>query len=329
MTGATSGLGLRLCRKLAQRGYGVRAIVNPRHQGPDIASALPKAVMQYRADLTLPGSGDERALREACDGAALVFHAAGATFNHRFTRDQFMDINVHGTENLMRALAESSAASGREARLVYTSSVTVYGYKRPGEVITEGSKTDPRSDYSKSKLMAEGVVKSYSVRYSRLCYTILRLGTIYGPGYESSFFKVFRMIKEGRMRYVGKPTNHLTLVHVDDAAGAEIAAAESAAARNRVYNMTDGQAHTERELFELAASRLGVEPPEKAVNPKIARAMGPITGVNSDELDFLASDRVVDASLISREVGFAASRRIDVEGEAMLKEFIGANKSVN
>ena len=277
----------------------------------------------------MPTNGDQSALMEACDGATLVFHTAGATFNHKFTGAQFINVNVRGTENLIKALLGTPNGATAAVRFMYTSSVTVYGYRRPGETITEGSKTGPKSEYSKSKLMAEGVVKSYSTKSSRFSYTILRLGTMYGPGYERSFFKVFGMIRDGKMRYVGRPTNHLTLVHVDDVVDAQIAAAESGNSSNKIYNITDGIPHTEQELFEMAARQIGVKPPEKSVNPVVAGALGFITGVNKDELDFLASDRVVDSSLIGRETGFTPKMRVDVEGAAMLKEFIVANKSIN
>ena len=314
VTGATSAIGARLCARLVEGGHEVRALVTGTRW-----HALPAGVEPYFADLTMPGGSGAATVKEACDGVGTIFHMASATFNHRFTFDQFISINVVGTENLIKAALAARPEVG--LRMVFTSSVTVYGYRRPGEVITEDTATRPKSDYSRSKLMAEQVVGSYAKSYDRFTFTTLRLGTLYGLGYdEPSFSKVFRMIRDGSMRYIGSPSNHLTLLHVDDAVDAQMAAA-AAAGSNRVYNVTDGVAHTEKELFELVAKFFGTAAPDKTVGIVTARIAAKLQGVNSDELEFLASDRVISIDRARRELGFEPKRRVEVEGMEMLKRF--------
>jgi nucleoside-diphosphate-sugar epimerase len=328
VTGATSGLGRQLCTKLAGQGYEVRALVNPHRGGEQHPLNLPGHVTTYSADITLPNASDRKTLVGACSGVGTIFHAAGATFNHKFTFEQLKRINVGGTENLISAALEANRGNRNGIRFVYTSSVTVYGYRKPGHTITEGSKPDPRSDYSRSKLMAEQVVRHYAAGNPNISFTIMRLGTLYGPGYERPFFKVFKLIRDGKMRYVGKPTNHLTLVHVEDAADAEIDAAMSDAAAGKVYNVVDVVPHTEEELFELAAKYLKVSPPEKTIDRRIAMLMGNVTKVNKDEIEFLASDRIVSTHAIESELGFEPKRTIGVDGAKMVKEFIDKESNV-
>ena len=106
--------------------------------------------------------------------------------------------------------------------ILYSSSTAVYGYNRAGETLTEESKTAPVTPYGESKLMGEHVIKAFASANKRVRYTIFRIGIIYGEGYDMGFNRVFRMLREGRMKVIGDGSNHLCMINVSDAADAMI-----------------------------------------------------------------------------------------------------------
>lgn len=330
VTGATTGLGRLLVDKLIANGDEVRVILksNPKDDSWDWRN-LPPGVIPYAADLTMRRREDEKNLLEACKGINKVYHIAGASYNSRFSRDELIETNVIGTENLLNKCIESNKSPDSQIHFIYTSSVSVYGYKRGGAPLKEDSEPKPGSNYSESKLMAEHVIQLFSEIHSNITYTIMRLGTLYGPGYERpSFFKAFRMIRDQKMRYIGRGTNHLTLIHVDDAANAlALAGKKPIISANNIYNLTDGEPHTVLSLFSSVAKVLNVPPPHSSVNPTIARLMRKSVNISYDEYEFLASDRIVDISKIKRDLGFRPVRSIAIDGMLMVEEFINYSKA--
>lgn len=321
VTGATSSLGIHLVTELLDRGDEVRVIVK---EHPTVGSdwrTLPSGCIPYIADITLKNPSDRETLMSACEGADNIFHLAAATYNYRFKYSEMVDINVIGTENLIRAFIDANPGDA-PVHFIFTSSVTVYGYQRYEEELTEESETKPASGYSETKLMAEKVIESFASSDNRIKYTILRLGTIYGEGYEHEFFKIFKLIKERNARYIGKATNHLTLVCVKDSTRALLLACDNPKSVNKIYNVTDGVPYTQKELFEKAAKFIGAEPPSGSVHPLIAKIAARTEGLNYDEMEFLISDRIISIDKAKKELGFIPQGSIDVEGKELVKEFI-------
>ena len=301
VTGATSGLGIALVKALLDMGDEVRVIIIEHPSTSEDWKQLPPRVIPYIADLTLKRQSDYKNMVDACRGADRLFHLAAST--HRFgkqTLDDFIAGNVVGTENVLKACVEANP--GGEVRFVYASTIGVYGSKRKGEVLTEESDTSPKSPYTESKLMGEQVVKSFAEVNSTIKYTIARIATIYGPGYEESFFRVLRRIRDGTLPNIGKGLNHLALVHVNDVVRGLVLMASRPEAVSKVYNLSGGDATTLASMLEISARALGVRPPSGSVRPVLARFT--VKGLASGEIDFLLSDRIISIDKIKRDLGF-------------------------
>lgn len=321
VTGSTTALGVRLIQKLLERGDEVRVIIKEHpHESPKWAM-LPRGVIPYISDLRQTAEHDQKTLEEACKGVANIFHLAGATYRKKHTPDEFIDINVIGTDNLLKAYIDANDHVGN-LHIMYTSTINVYGYRRTGETLTEESPTNPVTPYGKSKLMAEDVIKAFSAAHDHLHYTIFRLAQIYGPGYEQPYFyEVFKRIFDQKMRLIGGGNNHLALVHIDDVVAALIEASENPVSYNKTYNLTDGQSYTAKQLFEKAATFMGVQVPSKNVNPALVRLTAKARNIDMDGLDFITSDRIISTEKVKGELHFKAERSIDVDGSAWVREF--------
>ncbi len=327
ITGPTSGIGTRLIRKLLDMGDEVRIIVLE-----DLSSShwksLPGGVIPYRADIRLKNPDDERNLRAACAGADRIFHLAALTDLTRSSSEDYIQINVLGTENVLKAFVDSNPQDKR-VQFIYLSTTAVYGNKRPGEILTEDSETRPSRLYGETKFMAEQVVKSFALAHPSIRYTIFRASTMYGPGYTASFDKIFRYLLENRLRYIGSGNNHITLTHIDDVVDGMLACVGRENAYDKIYNLTDGEDYTLKQLFDKAAKFLDVPPPEKHMHPALALLGAKVLNINMAELNFLLSDRVVSIAKICRELDFRPKRSIDVEGKAQALDFLEKYKSMH
>ena len=321
VTGATSTLGLEVVRRLVAAGDEVRIILRQHPEHNPEWKLLPPGVTPYVADLSIPAGETSRILREACRGVDRVFHFASANRPLASKFSKFVEINVIGTENLLRAFIEANPGDA-EVHIIYSSSTAVYGYNRPGETLTEESKTAPITPYGESKLMGEHVIKAFASANRRVKFTIVRIGIMYGAGYDAAFNKVFRMLSEGRMKIIGDGANHLCMIHVEDAASAILLCCDEAKALNKTFNLTDGVKYTQKELITLAAKFLGVAAPKGRISRLLVKMMTLGRSFDDAQLQFLVSDRVVSIDRIKSDVGFRPKKSIEVEGKNMVGEYL-------
>lgn len=328
VTGATSTLGIDVVRRLVARGDEVRVIIRQQPEHNPEWKRLPRGVKPYVVDLSVPAGDTSRMLREACIGVGQIYHFASANRPKTNKFSKFVEINVIGTENLLRAFMEANPGDA-EVQILYSSSSAVYGYNRAGEVVTEESKTSPVTPYGESKLMGEHVIKAFAAANKRVKYTIFRIGIMYGEGYDIGFNRVFKMLSEGRMKIIGDGSNHLCMVNVSDAADAIVMCSEDKKSHNKTYNLTDGVRYTQKELITLAAKFLGVPMPKGKISKILVKMMTLGRSFDDAQLQFLLSDRVLSIDKIKKEIGFKPKCKIEVEGKEMVKEFLKGHRPVS
>ncbi|MGC8687591.1 MAG: NAD-dependent epimerase/dehydratase family protein [Candidatus Micrarchaeia archaeon] len=323
ITGATSPIGISLARKLVAMGSEVRVLVT---SGPEYGGEwgkLPAGVVPFVGDFTLKNPSDMDVLIDACRDVDVLYHLGSANYNYQYKYKILIDTNVIGTENMVSAYVNANKASQKPLHVVFSSTTSVYGYKRPGEVLTEESTTSPTKGYAESKLMAERVIDAFATANRTLSYTILRMSRLYGLGYEAPFFKVFRLIEEGKAMYIGGGRNHITLLHMDDAVNALLASLNNPAKTNRIYNVSDGVPYTLRELLDMASEMLGVERPKKAVSTIVAKFLtSRAHNLKYDEFEFLTSDRTISIDKIHKELSFWPSVSIEEGAKELVDAFL-------
>lgn len=166
ITGATGQVGNAIARRLAADGIEVRALV----RSPERARVLPEGVQPVFGDVTDPPS-----LREALDGSATVYHAAGIPEQWRKDAGEFARVNVEGTRNVV----EAALAAGVE-RFVYTSTDDVL-VQAPGAPFDESalSPNPGETPYQRSKKEADRIVTAALDR--GLPAVFLHPAGVYGP----------------------------------------------------------------------------------------------------------------------------------------------------
>ena len=191
----------------------------------------------------------------ALAGADVVIHMAALLHINNpppEMADRYRQVNVLGTENVV-------AGTPPGARLVYLSTIAVYGYAgRAGQELTEQTVPRPDSTYGETKLAAERAVLNASG-------AVLRLAAVYGPRVKGNYRRLVKAIDRHRFVSIGSGSNRRTLVYDRDVAEAVLIAARHDAARGDVFNVTDGSVHTVNEIVSAISSALETPVPRLRV----------------------------------------------------------------
>ena len=164
---------------------------------------------------------------------ATVIHTA-AIMNAKEV-DQFWDVNINGTKNVLQWSAKSQAK-----HFIFFSSGAVYGYAENREM-KETDGLNPIGAYGYTKWIGEIACRMYSVLYD-LPVSIFRLYFPYGPGQKSGIFPmIFRSAtNNSSLTIKGGGSPSFRPIHIDDLVEAVCKAIDTAAGC-RVYNLCGDQ----------------------------------------------------------------------------------------
>jgi nucleoside-diphosphate-sugar epimerase len=255
-------------------------------------------------------------LKKILKDADVVIHLAGS--RDFLDRKKAWKGNVELTRKIVEATPES-------VKIIYSSSISVYGKKLAGIPADEQTRLVPDTPYAKTKLEAEKIVASHN-------HVILRIGTVYGPGFED-YFKVLRLIDKGKMPIIGDGKNRIPFVHADDVVFAIKNAVDNG---NGTYILA-GECLNQNEVFNTAAKELGVKAPKNhmpvllaKIYAHLALTWAEICGGEArfipEDIAVLSSDREFDCRKAKIDLRFMP--RPLKEGIAeMAKEYRKRNKS--
>lgn len=184
---------------------------------------------------------DELLVRRVVGAAEIVLHLAARNIivSTRNPRDDFRT-NVGGTLAVLLAAREC-----RVARVVYSSSASVYGNSRYLPV-NEDDLPNLLSPYAVSKFAGESYCRAFHESYG-LPTAVVRYSNVYGPGQSpsnpycgviSKFFEAARADRTLQVHGDGQQTRDFT--YVDDAVEATLLAAVQPRAVGEVFNVGTG-----------------------------------------------------------------------------------------
>ena len=206
ITGGTGLLGANIIRELLCRGHHVRALVR---QGSDLRGIKGLNVELYVGDLS-----DEQNLYEGCKGFDYVIHAAAQTPGCFTNFSDFIDTNIKGTQNMVRAMERATIN-----RMVYVSSCCAFGggtKECPGTELSEFTGFRFNSGYINSKYLAQQWVLS-EIEKKGLPIVIVNPTIMIGPydSHPSSGEIILKLIRQ-HIHYC--PSGVKNFIDVRDAA---------------------------------------------------------------------------------------------------------------
>ena len=229
ITGGSGYFGSLLRDRLRARGQVVRVF--------DLADAEDRAndVGFVRGDIRAAAAVDQ-----AVSGCDVVYHCV-AQVPLAKDRELFHSVNVHGTENLLKA-----TLAAKVRKVIYVSSSAVFGVPKSNPV-TEETPPTPGEAYGRAKLEGEDLCHRFAKQ--GLDVTIIRPRTIMGHGRLGIFQILFEWIREGyNVPVFGRGDNVYQFVHADDLAEACTLAA--ARPGPTVYNCGASRYGTMHEALE-------------------------------------------------------------------------------
>jgi len=216
VTGGGGRLGSSVVRKLIKDKHHIRVFDLPSVDFSRVI-ALPN-VEVFEGDLT-----QYPQIRDALKDMEAVLHLAAILPPHsEARRDRTIAVNVGGTEKLLKAIREVYP----EARVVFSSSVSVYGdTSREEPPVGIDHPLVPSDVYSESKILAERKILE-----SGVSYCIVRVSGIWEAG-VFELPEVLQFRADQRVEFIDRADVVLALA----------SALEEVEARDKVFNIAGGE----------------------------------------------------------------------------------------
>ncbi|HEX4049939.1 MAG TPA: NAD-dependent epimerase/dehydratase family protein [Steroidobacteraceae bacterium] len=302
ITGGTGFIGSRLA--LQARGRGIQAVVAGQVNGT-AEKARAQELKASGVEVAEGSLQDPQYAATVTRGCNVVVHLAAAQHESNVPDAYFRAVNVDATRTLLQA----SAAAG-VTRFVYGSTIGVYGAVG-AQPVDEDSPARPANIYGRTKLEAEGVVRSFDA----LPNCIVRISETYGPG-DFRLLKLFRALERGRFIIIGSGDNRHQLIHVADLVQLLLLAAEHPGAVGQTILAVGQEVLTTRQMVAQVARAVGGRAPRVRAPlwPFLALAVGmevtlkPLgisPPLHRRRLDFFRKSFVFDTLRAQKLLGFA------------------------
>jgi nucleoside-diphosphate-sugar epimerase len=255
VAGATGAVGRRLIPALTAKGHQVFGLTRRRENGQWLTAQGAEPVI---AD-ALDAGAIERALTES--RPEIVVHQltalAGASDLRNFDR-AFEGSNLLRTAGLDILIA---AARKVGARRIVAQSFCGWPYARVGgPVKSEDDPLDPAPPRRRAQTLAAIKYLEATVSGLRDLEGIaLRYGVFFGPGTGLFDAEMVRQLRKRSVPVIGDGGGWWSLLHIDDAASATVAAIESNV--NGIFNVVDDEPALVREWLPALAEAVGGKPP--------------------------------------------------------------------
>ncbi len=241
--GSEGFIGNFLSRKLRDKGYEV--IGMDKHSD--------KKQMPYRfvnGDILNP----EDILFAAKDADAII-HLAAAHHDFGITEEEFFDVNVKGTQNILDCAHKLGIK-----KYIFYSSVAVYGNST--DCADENTASNPVNTYGKSKLEAENLIHKWAKENPKREAMILRPCVIFGPNNFANTYKLINSIYRKRFFFVGKGDNIKSVAYIENLVDATIFLLERLKPGIDVYNYSDYPQMTISQTVKTISKHLSCDIPK-------------------------------------------------------------------
>ncbi len=304
LTGATGYIGNRLAMQLADNNYEVHALVR---NLKSVNIPVHSNIILFEGNLN-----DTNSVEKAIANCDYVFHTAAFTRLTCSDIKEFYDVNVQGTANVLNAAKKHGIK-----KVIFTSSVSVYGPSQPNSSITE---IHPRmssyaNDYELTKTMAENLVLEYNKR--GLPGIILNVSRVYGPGntgFSNGVNRFVSMLLKKRIVFVPSKLHiESNYVYIDDVTKAHILALTNGRAGEKY--IIGGENASYEKLFTTISESTQTKNPIVKINYKVLKTglflkslldklVLNESSLTPKLLDYLFTNRIVSSQKAISQLGY-------------------------
>jgi len=307
VTGANGFVGRPLCEELLRHGRHVTAAARSPCQLPSNVKSV----------IVGPIDGETNWFDVLRD-VDIVIHLAARVHVMRDTvanpLEEFLRINLHGTENLARQAARAGVK-----RLVYVSSIKVNG-ERTTLPFKESDDPNPQDPYGVSKCEAELALHRVAAE-TGLEIVIVRPPLVYGAGVKGNFAQLIKVLVKGIPLPLASVHNLRSFVALDNLVDLIVTCIDHPAAANQTFLAGDGEDLSTAELLRRMGKALGKPAKLFSVPTWILRTVATLLG-KGDMAQRLCDSLQVDISKAFDLLGWRPPVSVDDALKKMAIDFM-------
>ncbi len=166
LTGAFGNVGRSTLAELQDRNHEITAFDVESEENRQLAKEFENEIDIVWGDLR-----NYKDVEKAIQGKDIVIHTGAIIPPLADEKPELAEeVNVRGTKNVIRAMEEEP----KKVKLVYTSSISVYGDRRENPFITTNDSLNPADEYAEQKLECEKLIQNSDLEWSifRLSYVV-------------------------------------------------------------------------------------------------------------------------------------------------------------
>ena len=304
VTGASGMIGSAVLAKLLQtKGCMVKAQVRDRMEARSkLSKMMDLTLVELEAlDFTRAGELEMRQLTKDCD---TVIHCAGLVHNEQAAYQEYEVVNVRATQ----LLAEACAANAVKT-LLFLSTSAVYG-KGPFKNADESTPLQAKTPYAVSKATSENFLQSMNGKLSRVI--VLRPSLVFGAGDRGNMLSLIKQIQKEEYVHVSGGVTPKSVIYAHDLADAILLALNKVPAGHHLYNASNPQPVTTKDLVETIGPALGVTKkfasvPEGLlkIGAGFAKAFTGKSPVSPEQIEKMATETTCNIDKFVQATGFA------------------------
>jgi nucleoside-diphosphate-sugar epimerase len=252
-------------------------------------------------DFTRMGDREMSFLTRGCNA---IVHTAGLVHKPDAPYQEYEVVNVRATQ----ALAEAAVKNGVDT-FIFLSSSAVYG-TGPFENVDEKAPLQGKTPYAVSKMASEHWLAMQQQGIPRII--ILRPSLVFGEGDRGNVLNLIKSIKQNKYKHVGNAEAGKSVIYSRDVAVAIKLCLEKVPPGYHIFNCSNPQSVSVKELTEDIAECLGmtrkissVPAPLLKIGVKAVELFGKDKSpINSEQLSKLTTTTTCSIQKLCNETGF-------------------------
>lgn len=249
VTGGAGFIGSAIVRRLLSRGHRVLVV-------DDLSTGFLENIPPGAEFVEGDASSEKTLDRLGGESFHCIFHIGGQSSGEISFENPERDLRANTLSTLSLL---NYARRHRCGRIVYASTMSVYGSREAKEQFSETDDCSPLSLYAVGKLASEQYLRVFQQQYG-VEYSALRYFNVYGPGQNmdnlkqgmiSIYLKQFLDPAVEKVEVKGSLDRFRDFIYIDDVVDLTIACSESERSRNQVVNIGTGKKTSVASVLDL------------------------------------------------------------------------------
>lgn len=249
-----------------------------------------KNVILFRRDQLENFTGQE------FDNVEAIVHLAGKAHDLQKSSNpqEYYEVNYWLTKKLYDAFLKSDTQ-----KFIFISSVKASADMVSG-VLTEDLLADPKTDYGKSKLMAEQYIQNQTLPIGK-SYFILRPCMIHGRGNKGNLNLLFNFVKKGIPYPLAGFNNQRSFLSIENLCFVINELIDRDDISNGIYQVADDEPISTNEVVSILATSLNIRPKLWRISPSLIKSLAHIGGLFKLPLTTERLTKLTESYVVSNE----------------------------